>query len=697
LIFSIISNILVSSYLKGRNLKKYLRLDFMAPWFLLLIAGLTYGLLINDLGLYWDDFPYTWFGHVLGTTQFHKVFYNERPLLSVLYNITAPIFGENILSWQVFAIILRWLSALCVGWIVRLIWPEKKEAAFVVSLLFLVYPGFGQQWISTIYSRVFILLCFFLLSIGFMVKSLRTPPRYFVFLGLSLLFGAISLLGSEYFFGLELTRPIIIWIIISTVPESIRLRLKRGVLHWLPYFVGVMVFVIWRAWIVKSSLYEVNVTDASNGGIPGLLWNLISSMATNAYKGGIQAWIQAFSLSPVQKWDQLVNICMLVLISGEICIIAWFGWKFLGSKTDHTLASKFWDNWQIQSVILGFFMLLVGSLPVWAAKLPFDLIFPYNRFMLAMMLGSALLLTGIIYTIRYKIARIGVICVMVALSAGWHFQTAYTYRSEWRQLGTFLQQLTWRIPGMKPGTMLVAYELPFHYYSDNSLTAPINWTYAPDYKTGNLPHALFYLTVRENSVLKQLDPNINIFLKYRAVEFHGNTSDTIVLYQPETGCLRVLDEQYSGQETIPNYDSPSAKAIALSNLDRIITHPDIPALPIPNYFDQSNIKPWCYYYEKAELARQVGDYGQIVSLWEQANNNSYKPSEAAEYLPFIEGLGFQGKLEEMVLLTQSAMNQKPSIRKSICKIWGRIETTKTITIFDKSFLAEQKIELRCSQ
>jgi hypothetical protein len=171
----------------------------------------------------------------------------------------------------------------------------------------------------------------------------------------------------------------------------------------------------------------------------------------------------------------------------------------------------------------------------------------------------------------------------------------------------------------------------------------------------------------------------------------------IVLYQPETGCLRVLDEKYSGQETIPNYDSPSAKAIALSNLDRIITHPDFPALPIPKFFNHPNIEPWCYYFEKAELARQVGDYEQIVNLWEQAKEKSYKPSEAAEYLPFIEGLGFQGKLDEMVLLTQSAMDQKPSIRKSICKIWGRIETTKSIAPIDKSFISEQKIELRCSQ
>ena len=209
-------------------MKKYLRFELVSPIFLLIIAGLTYGLMIRSLGLYWDDFPYTWFGHILGTTQYQKVFYDERPLLSVLYNITAPIFGENILSWQIFAIILRWLSALCVGWIVRLIWPEKKEVAFVASLLFLVYPGFGQQWISTIYSRTFILLCFFLLSLGFMAKSLRSSQKYFIYLALSILFGALSLLGSEYFFGLELARPVIIWIMVSTVPDTIRQRIKKG-------------------------------------------------------------------------------------------------------------------------------------------------------------------------------------------------------------------------------------------------------------------------------------------------------------------------------------------------------------------------------------------------------------------------------------------------------------------------------------
>ena len=321
-----------------------------------------------------------------------------------------------------------------------------------------------------------------------------------------------------------------------------------------------------------------------------MFWDLISSMVSNAYKGGIQAWIQVFSFPPVQKWQQSINIIYFAIILSILIFVAWIGWKYLNSKTDHQWTARFWQNWQIQSIVLGIIMLLGGSLPVWIAGLPFNLIFPYDRFMLAMMFGSAILLTGSIYLIPKKQIRIGIICILVALSAGWHIQTANTFRVEWRQLAGFLQQLTWRIPGMKPETMLVAYELPFRYYSDNSLTAPINWSYSPDYKTGNIPYALFYLTVRGNSALKQLDPNIEIVHKFRSLEFHGNTSDMIVIYQPENGCLRILDRKFTNQDTLPRLKDPLPQAIALSNLDRIIPNPVNSAQPIPAYFPQPEYK-----------------------------------------------------------------------------------------------------------
>ena len=313
-------------------MKNKFRFKALSPWLLLIIAFITYGLLIRNLGLYWDDFPYTWFGHALGPSQYARVFFNDRPLLTGLYNITAPIFGENILSWQIFAIVMRWLCALCVGWIVGLIWPTRNSPAFVASLLFLVYPGFGQQWISTIYSRGFVLLLLYLLSFGFMVKSIRVYKKQRLYMVLSLLLGASSLLSTEYYFGLEFSRPVIIWILVNKEEEKVALVLKKIIIKWLPYLVVALAYAIWRGRVVTSVLYGIRISDAVSGGVPGLILSFVENMAVNAYKGGLSAWIRIFSLPPVKSWSQPFNFSLIILIVGMLCFSAIILWKSQAKK-----------------------------------------------------------------------------------------------------------------------------------------------------------------------------------------------------------------------------------------------------------------------------------------------------------------------------------------------------------------------------
>jgi hypothetical protein len=678
-----------------KNLKNITQNNAFQPLFLLVIAALCYGLFIREVGLYWDDFPYTWFGHVLGTTQYHKVFYDERPFLPLLYNITASIFGESIISWQIFAIILRWLCALCAGWLVRLMWKDKKEEAFVVSLLFLVYPGFGQQWVSTIYSRVFILLGLFLLSLIFMVKALRSAHRFWLFTSLSISFGALSILGSEYFSGLELSRPVIIWIIIGGMTKLSVENIKKMGLYWLPYFIGVSAFAVWRSLIVESALYRVKISADPIREFEEQVVDLLKNLFLDAYEGSVKAWLQIFSLPPTSSWNQPYNLITLGLILLVFCLIVGASFSFTKSAAATGQKVAFWHSWQIQSILLGIVMLLAASLPFWAAKLSIDLNFSKNRFTFPMMLGSALLLSGLLFLIKLNWIRTLMLSVLIAFSASWHFQLANTFRQDWLDINHFMQQLTWRIPAIKPGTMLVAYELPFAYYSDNSLTAPINWTYAPDYKEGNLPYYLNYWTIRNESVLENLKPGLVIQQNYRSLNFLGNTSDVIVIDQPKIGCLRILDSVYNGRDTYPGDKYPKPKLIKLSNLDRIITNPETPAQPIPMYFPRPEEKPWCYFYEKAELSRQMGDYPQIVNLWRQANDLSLKPAVDLEYLPFIEGLGMSSETEEALILSKAVLKSTPFTRKPLCNIWDRINTRIIFQGSEKELIDSFMFDLKC--
>lgn len=676
-------------------MKKYLRLETLVPWVLLIIAWMVYAPFIRNVGLYWDDMPYVFFGQVLGTTQYHHVFYDERPFLPILYNLTAPIFGENITLWQVFAVFTRWACALCVGWIVRLIWLGKKGLAFVVALLFLVYPGFGQQWISTIYSRVFILLLLFLLSLALMLKAERTPSRYLLFTALALICGTASLLGSEYYYGLEFARPVILWIVLTQRGEKIGASIKRTMLHWLPYLLVLAVFTLWRGLIVESSLYRIRVSG--EGGILLLLWSLLKNMAGNAFKGGVLAWTQIFTPPVNMQWISRLNLVMGLAAGGALALTAWFTSKFSASEEGGDEKGAIWQSWQMHAIIIGVAMLMAGSLPVWAAGLRFDLRFPYNRFTLPMMLGSALIMAAGIYFLKSRWMRVGLLSLLVALSAGWHFQTANNFQLEWKKLNSFLQQLTWRIPGLQSGTMLVAYELPFDYYSDNSLTAAINWTYAPDFHGGDLPFILNYLSVRKNSVLKVLEPDTPVKQKYRALEFRGNTSDILAIHVAEGGCVRVLDDEYASIASFPRLNISMADVIALSNLKRIIIEPGAPVRPIPQFFPETTTLDWCYFFEKADLARQTGDYEQITALWDQAKQADLTPGDITEYQPFVEGLGLRGRIAEAIQIAREMVAEKKSQRKGLCQIWGRIGDSGSLTDSDQILLAEIIKEFNCVQ
>jgi hypothetical protein len=83
---------------------------------------------------------------------------------------------------------------------------------------------------------------------------------------------------------------------------------------------------------------------------------------------------------------------------------------------------------------------------------------------------------------------------------------------------------------------------------------------------------------------------------------------------------------------------------------------------------------WCYYFEKADLARQQGNWAAISRLADEALAQGYTPSQDGanspyEWLPFIEGLGRSARWEQAVDLTRQAFEVDPKYRKMMCNLW----------------------------
>jgi hypothetical protein len=61
------------------------------------------------------------------------------------------------------------------------------------------------------------------------------------------------MLTSEYYYGLELLRPLVLWLVIAGVPK----RLKRALKNWLPYLALLVAVFLWRYWVSKNYNYEI--------------------------------------------------------------------------------------------------------------------------------------------------------------------------------------------------------------------------------------------------------------------------------------------------------------------------------------------------------------------------------------------------------------------------------------------------------
>jgi len=147
-----------------------------------------------------------------------------------------------------------------------------------------------------------------------------------------------------------------------------------------------------------------------------------------------------------------------------------------------------------------------------------------------------------------------------------------------------------------------------------------------------------------------------------------NTSDTIaVLHQTETSCLRVLDAVYMYD---PLLDEGSEKLIPMSNLSRIIPE-SAPVSPDTDIFGPEPAHTWCYFFEKADLARQMKDWNEVLDLYKQAQRLGFNPGYGAEYIPFIEAFAQTGDWQKAYDLTIAAEELTPRHKRMLCSNWYR--------------------------
>jgi hypothetical protein len=642
-------------------LKKYFDLSkrkIHPAIFLLVVAFLAYGLFFWKRGFYWDEFPWAWIYFRLGPDVLTKTFSTSRPFWGMIYQLTLPLIGPNPWAWQLIAVFMRWITALLFWMILRAMWPQHSRPALWASLLFLVYPGMGQHFISMMYSHFYIVLSCYLLSLYLTILAVRSERHRLALWAVSCLFAAVNLLTMEYFYFLEFARIFLIW---QVLEGPIKVRLRKTSLYFAPFLAIFLGVTFWRMFFFtfQNASYKYVLLDAIKADPISGLWLLAGNVLLSFWRTVFEVWIYPFYTIGMTGLGPLTLILMLVLLYVAILLVGIF--LFI-QDPDQANDRDFARRGSLMGLV--FWGLSGGS--VWIIGIVPQLNFSIDRFMLPFMLGASLLIACLIALIKSRRAQMIVMALLVGFAVSRQFRLEEVFRSDWVTQQNLFWQMSWRMPALEKGSILISNDIPVTYYSDNSLTGPLNWIYSPP---GEMNVVLYFASVRVGKKLPSLEPGHSHELYYVGPTFYGNTSNILIFNFEPPGCLRIIDPEVDGaNRLLPQ----SLRTITQYSHEDVIGFEREAVLPRQFYGDEPP-HGWCYYFEQADLARQQENWGQVVEIAKEAFTLNDHPNDPSEYFVFIEAYAHQGEWQKAIELSRIAYKtSKYYVGPPLCKLWTRI-------------------------
>jgi len=663
------------------------------PLALLALLIFTFGLAIPFLGFYWDDWPVILTGRLQGAAGYVQFYQYDRPVSAWTYILSFPVLGSRPAAWHIFTLLLRWLTTVALWWTLIRLWPGHRREASWSAFLFAIYPVFTQQSISVAYSQHWTCYLLYFVSLGSMVQAFRSPRHFRGLTALSLATSLLHLLTMEYFAGLELLRPLLLWVLIGDQPGRRRARWMAVLRGWLPYMVLLGGFVIWRLFFLTFPGQEAN---------PPVLLKTILATPVDGLLRFMEISAQDTVHLLITVWSNILapaNIALrdpFILFSWGMGVLAAAGVAIFLLRMQQKvepLQSETDSAWKKQVLVIGAAALLLGMLPVWFTDRQIIVGTYSNRFGLPAMFGASLLMAGLIAELlRKPVQRIVMLGLLVGLAVSMHLRVANNFRWSWVKQTRFYHQLSWRAPAMQPGTAIFSDGEIFPYVGLYSHAAAINLIYPPKAPAQQLPFYFFSLGRNFGYSMPAFQKGMPLKIEtFRHYIFNGHTKDGIVIYYnpDEQDCLEVLIPEDANDPGLPEI---TRRAVQNSNLSRILPGPQPAGFPPEEIFGPEPERGWCYLYQKADLARQLGKWEEVVALGDEAREAGYDPKASSsntsvEWMPMIEGYARVGRWDEAEALSLAAFEKDQRIDARLCNLWDHLVAT-TPASEDRDLLVE---------
>jgi hypothetical protein len=384
------------------------------------------------------------------------------------------------------------------------------------------------------------------------------------------------------------------------------------------------------------------------------------------------AWGQTFQPDIFALYSRSVWVAWGLVLVGAVVVILYL--MRLGSNTETESSSTIsvQERWPKQAITIGLIAIVLGGLPLWFANRQVHLGDNSDRYTLAMMFGACIFLAGLIHLVlKSRFQQMALVSILIGLAIGFHFRNADHFRRDWSTQKSLFWQLSWRVPGLQPNTSILIDEPPLLLPNDYALAAPVNFLYDPKHSSAQLNYWAFNLSKDLGEKVPQLAEGVHLKRMANSLSFEGSTSNSLVAWFSPPSCLRIVDP---ARDEIVRLSPLTRVAQPLSHLDRILTNPVSQARPPADIFGPEPEHCWCYYFEKADLARQMGNWQEVAQLGDEANRSGLKPGDLTEWLLFVEAYANMRRYDDARKAAAFA-SQDLIARPALCSLLSRLEDT----------------------
>jgi len=650
-----------------------------------IVSAIAYLPLVSQIGYVNDDWYQMYDMQVKDPSFYHEIFAIDRPGRALAMIPLFSVFGFNPLWYHLSAFMLRMMGGVFLFWTVNMLWEKRNFFALTTGLLFAVYPGFLSQPNAIDYQSHILGLFLSMLSVALTVKSVLTADRTRKIL---LITGAIlagwgSLSQMEYYVGIEAFRfASIILLIWRGQGETFRGKLTKIVTVSLPFLLIAAGFLVWRLFFFESARKATDVglqvSQVLSSPIIGLWW--LNYLIQDFFTVTLVAWnLPVYQLAFPMRLKDMASALGLAALAVTVVL---FGIRWRVEKASEAESGN-GAGMIGETLFISLLTMLGGLIPVILVNRHVTLP-DYSRYTLIASVGAVMLLALLLEGISRRGMQIAVMGVLVSIAVMTHYGNTIRYVYETEATRNFWWQVAWRAPQIEEGVTLIASYPGSPLAEDYFIWGPANFIYYPEKQSNNPVVVKLPAAVLTGDVINQITTNGGVETPLRRGNYlERDFGNVLVMIQTNpNGCVRLINGD------APELSPSDADRLVLiaphSRLNAVIAEGESPTPPA-NIFGAEPEHGWCYFYQKADLARQRGEWEKISMLLEQALAAGEYPNDSLEWMPFLQASAVLDDVDKVRSTVKLVIADK-FLRLQVCEIMTDFMKKETLSDEMKSVI-----------